>query len=43
VLGRVSPLFSAAMAGSFHVVILPEKILARVAPSRLRFFTPLSL
>ena len=36
VLGRVTPGFSAAIAGSFHVVIFPLKMSAAVAPSILR-------
>src|ERR1700758_2889481 len=41
VLGRLTPLLSAAIAGSFHVVIWPEKILASVGPSMCsRFLTP---
>src|ERR1700743_2635413 len=40
VLGRVTPEFSALMAGSFQVLIWPWKILAIVGPSSLRLFTP---
>src|ERR1700722_6927289 len=36
VLGSVVPGFRALMAGSFHTVMPPEKILPRVAPSNLR-------
>src|SRR6201997_3082779 len=41
VLGRLTPLLSATIAGSFQAVIWPEKILASVGPSRCkRFLTP---
>jgi anti-sigma factor RsiW len=43
VLGSLTPSFSFAMAGSFHLVILPSKILATVAPSRFSESTPLRL
>ncbi len=33
VLGRLAPEFSAAIAGSFHLVIFPEKMPATVLPS----------
>src|SRR5262245_50715274 len=41
VAGRVTPELSAAMAGSFHLVILPEKILASVAGENCRLLAPL--
>ncbi len=41
VLGRLTPLFSFWIAGSFQVVIWPMKILASVGPSMCRrFLTP---
>ena len=41
VLGRLTPAFWPAIFGSFHFVILPEKMSAIVAPSSLRpVFTP---
>src|ERR1700686_2883985 len=41
VLGRATPLLSFWIAGSFQLVILPMKMLARVGPSMCsRFFTP---
>src|SRR5947209_16558444 len=36
VLGRLSPGFSALIAGSFHVLILPMKMSASVGPSSFR-------
>src|SRR5262245_21437513 len=42
--GRPTPLFSFAIAGSFHFVICPEKIFASVAPFMCsRFLTPETL
>jgi hypothetical protein len=41
--GNATPGLSAWIAGSFHVVIAPLKILAAVAPSRLSELTPLTL
>src|SRR6187549_1892107 len=38
--GSLAPLFSAVIAGSFHLVILPEKILASVGASIWRPSTP---
>src|SRR5262245_57023983 len=38
--GSLAPGFSAMMAGSFHVVILTEKILASVGPLSFRLSTP---
>ena len=43
VLGRVTPELSAAMAGSFQVVMVPMKILARVSGESLSSSTPLRL
>src|SRR3954452_10894196 len=43
VLGSLAPLFWAAIAGSFHLVILPEKILASVGASSCRPSTPSTL
>ncbi len=41
VLGSDTPLLSAAIAGSFHLVICPMKIFASVGPSMCRrFLTP---
>ena len=37
--GRVSPGLSAAMAGSFHLVMVPVKIPAIVGPDSRRFVT----
>ena len=38
--GRLTPLFSLTIAGSFHFVISPEKIFASVGPSMCsRFLT----
>ena len=34
--GRLAPLLSFAIAGSFHFLILPRKMSAIVAPSSLR-------
>src|ERR1700722_16528019 len=42
--GRFAPEFSATSAGSFHLVILPAKILPSVSPSNFRpVWTPLTL
>src|SRR6185437_9748998 len=41
--GRVVPAFSAATAGSFHVLIVPLKIFAVVGPSKFSEVTPLML
>ena len=41
--GSVTPGLSAAIALSFHFVILRAKILASVLSERRRFFTPLRL
>src|ERR1700730_9712444 len=41
--GRVTPAFSARIAGSFQVLIPPLKILAAVGPSRFNEVTPLTL
>src|SRR6185437_6196802 len=43
VLGRVAPELSALIAGSFQVVILPEKIFASVGASSFRPVTPCRL
>ena len=43
VAGRVTPLLSAAMAGSFHMVILPSKILAATSALRTSLSTPATL
>ena len=44
VLGSFTPEFSAAIAGSFHFLILPRKMSATVAPSSLRpFSTPVDV
>src|SRR6266566_3872957 len=40
VLGRLAPELSALMAGSFQVLILPEKMPAMVAGDSLRLLTP---
>src|SRR5881397_3461705 len=40
VLGRVTPLLRALIAGSSHLVMVPEKILAVVAASRVSLSTP---
>ncbi len=40
VLGRVAPELSALIAGSFQVVILPEKMPARVGRVELQAVTP---
>src|ERR1700709_1846694 len=42
-LGKVTPALSAATAGSFHVVILPWKMLAMVAGLSCSLSTPLRL
>src|SRR5690348_2421953 len=34
--GRLTPGFKAAIAGSFHVLIVPRKILAAVVPSSFK-------
>src|SRR3984885_8512835 len=39
-LGRLTPELSAAIAGSFQVLICPSKIFARVVASSLRPVTP---
>ena len=41
--GSVTPLLAAAISGSFQVVILPEKILARIDGVTVRSLTPLTL
>ena len=41
--GRVAPEFRAAMAGSFHVVTTPLKILAATSALRTRLLTPFTL
>jgi len=38
--GKVVPLLSAAIAGSFQFLIWPRKMFASVEPSRLRPLTP---
>ena len=38
--GRLTSLLSAAMAGSFQVVIVPAKILAIVAEDKVNLSTP---
>ena len=43
VAGSLAPRFSAAIAGSSHLVILPAKILASVAESSWRLSTPSTL
>src|SRR6516162_2156871 len=40
VLGRLTPELIALIAGSFQVVILPEKMLAITGPSSFRLLTP---
>ena len=40
VLGNVAPEFSAAMAGSFHFLMWPRKMLASVVESRFSELTP---
>src|SRR4051812_40828535 len=39
-LGKVAPLLSALIAGSFHVLIFPAKIPASVSPESFRSVTP---
>ena len=39
-LGRVTPEFSLAIAGSFHMVILPVKTSARTSGVRISLSTP---
>src|SRR3974377_1238169 len=39
-LGRLTPELSAAIAGSFHLVILPWKMFARTVASSFRLLTP---
>ena len=41
--GRFLPGFSAAIAGSFHVLTVPLKTLASVGPSSARSVTPATL
>ena len=41
--GSLAPLFSAAIAGSFHLVILPSKIWAIVFAESCRSCTPCTL
>ena len=41
--GSVTPAFVAAIFGSFHLVILPEKMPATVSASSCRSFTPWTL
>ena len=41
--GSVTPGFSAAIAGSFQVLMVPWKILAAVGPSRISLSTPSTL
>src|SRR5689334_9048282 len=41
--GSLAPEFSAAIAGSSHLVIVAEKILARVGPLSFRLSTPETL
>src|SRR4051812_6553968 len=41
--GSLAPELRAAIAGSFHLVILPEKILAMVEASSCRLSTPSTL
>ena len=41
--GSVAPSLSAAIAGSFHLVIVPAKMPAMVAASRLSVSTPSTL
>src|SRR5450759_2129552 len=43
VAGRVTPLLMAAMAGSFHAVMRPLKILAVTAGVRISLSTPFTL
>jgi hypothetical protein len=41
--GSVAPLFAAAISGSFHLVIFPEKILARMSGVTVRSSAPWTL